>query len=94
MEAEALLEGPWKNIEELEECITLEELQILIKAIRDKEHRTFKFMGALKGVDIDEKTDQKDRFEEIKRRAEARRQGVNVEKMELEEFGLDIIEED
>lgn len=84
--------GGWKNIQDLEDNISLDELYALYKATRDKEYRHHRFMAALKGVNLDE--DEKDDFENVKRRAEARLKGRSEESIELEEFGLDIIEEE
>lgn len=86
--------GIWKNVEELEESICLEELELIIKAARDREHRHNKFMAALKGINLDENNDAKERFDAVKRRAEAKRQGKSVESLEFAELGLDIVEED
>ena len=46
--------GQWKNFEELEENLCVEELIVIINSIREKEHRERKFMAALQGVDLDE----------------------------------------
>jgi hypothetical protein len=82
--------GSWKNIEELEECLNLAELEAVIRAKRDEEHRHHKFLAALKGINLDEDNSVKERFAEVERRAEARRTGKTVEQLEFEEFGLDI----
>lgn len=50
-------------------------------------------MAALKGINLDEGEPAQDRFEAVKRRAEAKRRGVSEESLELAEFGVDIIEE-
>lgn len=85
--------GIWRNIEELEESLNLRELEAIVKAARDREHRNNKFMAALKGINLDEDDDAKERFEAVKRRAEARMSGKSEEQLELAEFGLEIVEE-
>lgn len=50
-------------------------------------------MAALKGINLDEDNDAKERFEAVKRRAEARMTGKSEEQLELAEFGLEIVEE-
>ena len=90
MEGEALLLGNWKNIEEMEEALTLEELEVLIRAGREKEHRMMKFYAAFKGVNLDEDSDTKDRFDAVQRRAEAKLSGKTEEELEWEELGIDI----
>lgn len=93
LESEALLIGTWKNIEELEQTITLEELEAIISASRDKEYRAQKFAAALKGIDIDEgENEAQKRFEEAKRRAEAKMTGKSEEAIEFEALGLDFEE--
>lgn len=93
LEGEALLLGTWKNIDELEESLTLEELHLVIDKAREKEHRMMKFYAAFKGVNLDEQTDTKERFEEIQRRAEARLRGKTEEELEWEALGIDIVVE-
>jgi len=46
--------GAWKNIAELEEELSLVELNSIITSKRDTEHRWFKVIFATVGVDIDE----------------------------------------
>ena len=93
LEAEVLLLGIWKNVEDLEESLSLPELQAILEASREKEHRQNKFMAALKGIDLDENDaeDSKKRFDEVQRRAETRLYGEkNVTASEYDFFGLDI----
>lgn len=90
-----MLLGHWKNIEELEESLCLSELELIVQAARDKEHRSQKFFAALKGVDLDAKDEEaKRKFEEIKRRADAKvhnKTREQQEREELAEFGLDVM---
>lgn len=88
--------GVWKNIEELEECLNLDELQAILDASREREHRQNKFAAALKGVNLDdhENTVQQ-RFDEIQMRAQSKLTGESKDKIELDVFGLDVeIEEE
>ena len=93
LEGEALLLGNWKNIEELEESLTLEELDLLVRTARDKEERMMKFYAAFKGVDLDasSKEQSQDVFDAVQRRAEARLTGRDVEDLEFEELGIEIM---
>lgn len=90
-----MLAGNWKNIEELEEVLTMEELSLIVKSIRDKEYRAFKFQASLKGIDLDAE-ESKSRFAEIEKRAVAKASGKSVEEIEKEEerdfsdFGIDV----
>lgn len=81
--------GNWKNIEELEECLTLEELELVVSTAREREDRLMKFYAAFKGVDLDKQQEKSNRFEEIERRAQARLTGKTVEDLEFEELGIE-----
>jgi hypothetical protein len=52
--------GHWKNYDELEESLTIEELILTVESMRDKEHRHHKFLAAMQGVDLDEETVTRD----------------------------------
>lgn len=92
LEGEALLIGIWKNVEELEEFLTLDELDVIVRAAHDKEHRHNRFMAAIKGINIDEsgQEDAKEKFERANRNAQARLSGKTAEEIEFADFGLDI----
>ena len=95
-----MLLGIWKNIEDLETHLSLPELQAVLSAGRDQEHRRNKFMAALKGINLDEhsKEDTQERFDKIERRAKAKlaamRTGKSVDEtesvMEHDDMGLDL----
>jgi hypothetical protein len=87
-----MLLGVWKNVEDLELNINLHELEAIIEAAREREHRRNKFFAALKGINLDaaQNEDVKDRFENVKLRAEARRTGQDPETLEYESLGLDV----
>lgn len=76
--------GPWKNFEELEENLNLDELNLIIKAAHEREHRTNKFLAALKGIDLDKgkESDAQKKFERAQLRAQARLNGMSEEEME------------
>lgn len=46
--------GHWKNYDELESELSIDELLATLKAIREKENRHNKFLAAIQGVDLDE----------------------------------------
>lgn len=60
MESEVFLLGHWKNYDELESNLSMEELIVTINAIRDKDSRDRKFFAALQGIDLDENNDEQD----------------------------------
>lgn len=84
-----MLLGLWKNIEELEASITLEELQQILDASREQQYRKNKFMAGLKGINLDEASNPQDKFDEISRRAEAKLSGKSEEELEFASFGID-----
>lgn len=86
--------GNWKNLEELEECISLVELESILRAASERETRYNRFMAAVNGIDLDahEKKTNQERLEEVNRRAEARLMGKTEEEMELmsvQDLGFD-----
>jgi hypothetical protein len=93
-----MLLGIYKNVAELEEALTLPELELIVKSSRDKEHRLMRFYGFFKGVDIDEGNGQsaKERFEAVQRRAEAKLAGRTDEEiaqegaLSFEDFGFEV----
>lgn len=78
--------GIWKNFDELEESLSLPELDMIIKHKREKEHRDKQFAAAIQGIDIDKgaKSEVQRRIEEVKRRAEIKQRGE--ETVQQEEF--------
>lgn len=77
---------------ELEESLTLDELDMLIKVKRDKEYEDRKFFAALKGIDLDE--NKNSTFEEVKMKADAALAGKSSEEYVFEDLiGIDIEEE-
>lgn len=98
LEAELFLLGHWKNFEEIEENLTLKEVEVILKAARDQEYHRQKFAAALKGVNLDENKTSSDEeeptFEDIKRRAQARLTGISEEQLEFADIGIAIVEED
>lgn len=81
--------GKWKNFQEIEESLSLPELEHVVTAAREKEMRNNRFMAALKGVNLDEDT-AVDKVEEMKRRIEAERAGVSVEALDFMDMGIEV----
>lgn len=93
MLAENFSQGKWKNLIEMEDSITLDELYALREALYESEFRRNKFLAALKGVDLDEITAETSDFEEIKRRADAALSGKSEQELVFEKIGI-VIEDD
>lgn len=77
----------------MEENLNLFELEKILDAAREQEHKRQKFAAALQGVDLDENTNKDSSFEEVKRRAEAKLKGVSEEEIEFADIGIAVIEE-
>ncbi|QJD50805.1 tail assembly chaperone [Streptomyces phage Bmoc] len=83
--------GIWKNFEEIEENLTLAELEKLLEVKRDQDFQEKKFVAALKGISLDDPNEgDAPSFEDIKRRAEAKAKGVSAEALEFAEIGIGI----
>ena len=70
LESEAFLLGIWKDYEELELSISMQELVAILDAKREKEYSDRKFFAAIQGVDLDKQTgrDEPDPWEAMKAR--------------------------
>ena len=92
LEAEAFLLGQWKNFAEIEEALTLQELEAILEASREQRNEQNKFLAAIQGVDLDKANGEsvQDRFDAVKRRAEAKLSGRSEIELEYAEFGLDM----
>ena len=74
LESEAFLLGIWKDYEELESSLCMEELTAIINAKRENDYNEKKFLAAIQGVDLDEQTGNKevDPWEAMKARVFSR----------------------
>jgi hypothetical protein len=99
LEGEALLLGIWKNIADLEENLTLEELELIVTTKRNTQYEDRKFAAALKGIDLDKNNPDsaQAKLEEIRKRAKMRNEGMtqrDIEREELKGVGVKISYED
>lgn len=87
-----LLLGIWRNVEDLEDSLSLPELEVILTASRKKEERHHEFLAAIQGIDLhaNDNNDAKERFDEVQRRVEAKLTGANEKQLEFDVFGLDI----
>jgi hypothetical protein len=60
LESEVFLLGIWKNFDELETSISIEELMQILSITRELDYEEKKFMAALQGVNLDEQTGKED----------------------------------
>jgi len=92
LEAEVFILGIWKNFDELEDSLNLDELSLIVNSSRKAERERQRFAAALKGVDLDAETnDTQKKMEEVQRRANAKIAGIDESKFdELELIDLGI----
>jgi hypothetical protein len=89
--ARAFSLGNWKNIKEMEDTLTMEELTLLVEATYDKEDQDRKFLAALQGIDLNEESDSA--FDAVERRAQADLAGVSEEQYVFDMIGI-VVEDD
>lgn len=72
LESEAFLLGIWKDYEELETSLSMEELTEILNAKREADYNEKKFLAAMQGVDLDKENgkanDEVDPWEAMKAR--------------------------
>jgi hypothetical protein len=68
LESEIFLTGIWKNYEELESSICMQELTATIKIKRELDYSDKKFDAAMQGVDLDKNSGSGNEWEDMKAR--------------------------
>lgn len=90
MESEVFLLGTWKSYDELEENLSLPELNATLEAIRESDYQNKRFQAGLQGVDLDAESGTGSKAEEIKKRGQERAlkemQGYTQEQVTHSEF--------
>jgi len=71
--------GHWKNFDELESSLSLEEIQAVLEASRKKNYEDKKFLAAVNGVELDEGPDEESDITDL--------QGYSAQQ---EGFGIDM----
>lgn len=74
----------------MESKLNIFELQLLLDTMRKRDHDARKFAAALKGIDLDKGSTE--RFDELKRRAQAKARGQDEEQYHLGEIGVAIFD--
>lgn len=76
LETEIFFIGIWKNYEELEKSITIQELMYILNTKRELDYNEKKFLAALQGVNLDEGQEQEQKgqkeWEDLKARVYSR----------------------
>lgn len=68
LESEVFLLGIWKDYDELESSLSMEELVVTLNAKRDADYQDKKFTAAMQGVDLDKQSGKNNEWEEMKAR--------------------------
>ena len=79
MESEAFLSGHWKNFDELESNLSIEELNAVVDAIRKKDYEDKKFLAALQGVDLDEQNRGPEDVSDLKNARLSKEEGFGID---------------
>ena len=78
MESEAFLIGQWKNFDELETNLSLEELIAILDAKRKKDYEDKKFLAAIQGVDLDENSGENEDVTTLQNPSRASKEGFGL----------------
>ena len=78
MESEAFLAGHWKNFDELESNLSIEELNAVVDAIRKKDYEEKKFLAALQGVDLEEQSREPEDVSDLSNSRLSKEEGFGV----------------
>lgn len=87
--------GMFKNFDDLEEHLSLADLEALLEKAREVEHNKMKFQASLQNIDLDKGQTEsaEERFEKVKRRAQAKIAGIEEDEFEFMEIGIDVVRE-
>lgn len=85
-----MLLGIYKSFEELENHLTIDEMNLLLKAGAKKEERLHRVLAAVNGIKWDDHAEDsaEDVVERLKKKADAAVSGWTDEQIELEEMGI------
>jgi hypothetical protein len=68
LESEVFLLGIWKDYDELERSLSMQELTSILNIKREEDYSHKKFLAAMQGVDLDKGNDRSNAWEEMKAR--------------------------
>jgi hypothetical protein len=78
LESEVFLLGIWRDYDELESSLSMEELVVTLNAKRDADYQDKKFMAAMQGVDLDKQSGKQNEWEEMKARVFSKGKASNA----------------
>ncbi len=85
LEAEAFVLGIWKNFEDLEEAISIPELELILETKRESAKREMYFQASLQGVDLYGQ-EVKERKRKLTEEAYQEAYGTNMPEPELSDL--------
>ena len=68
LESEVFLLGIWKDFDELERSLSMQEITAILNIKREQDYATKKFTAAMQGVDLDKNAKQNNAWEDMKAR--------------------------
>jgi len=68
LESEVFLLGIWKDYDELEKSLSMQEITSILNIKREEDYAHKKFLAAMQGVDLDKGKDNSNAWEEMKAR--------------------------
>lgn len=78
LESEVFLLGIWKDYEELEKSLSMQELTSILNIKREEDYAHKKFLAAMQGVDLDKNTSKSNAWEDMKARVFSKGQATNA----------------
>ena len=77
LESEVFLLGIWKDYEELEKSLSMQEITTILNIKREEDYNNKKFLAAMQGVDLDKGKNDTNAWEEMKARVFSKGQAAN-----------------
>ena len=78
LESEVFLLGIWKDYDELERSLSMQELTSILNIKREEDYTHKKFLAAMQGVDLDKGKNDQNAWEEMKARVFSKGQAANA----------------
>jgi hypothetical protein len=78
LESEVFLLGIWKDYNELEESLSMQEITAILNIKREEDYTHKKFLAAMQGVDLDKGNNNSNAWEEMKARVFSGGQAANA----------------
>jgi hypothetical protein len=78
LESEVFLLGIWKDYNELESSLSMQELTAILNVKREEDYAHKKFLAAMQGVDLDKNAGKSNAWEDMKARVFSKGQATNA----------------